>query len=482
MGDLLDAALAYCRAGFSVLPLHGINAEGRCTCNNSECNKPGKHPALNWKPLQTEPLVEEQIKKYWGVQPLYNLGLLTNKDLVVCDVDGKVGYNSITSRGVIPNEWEGPICGTGGGGSHLYFRPPQGAKASTSVGLLPGIDMRAEGGYVVLPPSMHASGQRYEWIGDRTLLNTALPEVDVLGQLRSLNGHSKITVDFSGKSDIPKLLKGVAKGGRNEAATKIAGSRAGKGESLEEVLAFCEFWNTRNDPPMDLTELETTCNSVYQKEHANSPDKLSREELMHKASVILSGDESKTLRLELIDGIRIMGDEPKYLLIFDQGSCRMNSAEMLSPTKFQKGILDGTKVVVRKLSNKIEVPPTHDSLIQLLMHICRDVDAGDEATWKGELMGVIREMFRYEKPSEQNLTEVPLGGPFRAEDMMWFDIQDIRRTAGEAGIKHNSREMAQVLTQYGFAQRKFETESGERPCWGTSITEIWPDGMPDASC
>jgi hypothetical protein len=34
---------------------------------------------------------------------------------------------------------------------------------SCKVGLVPGIDIRADGGFIVVPPSLHASGRRYAW-------------------------------------------------------------------------------------------------------------------------------------------------------------------------------------------------------------------------------------------------------------------------------------------------------------------------------
>jgi hypothetical protein len=52
---------------------------------------------------------------------------------------------------------------TGGGGLHLYFRHP-GFEIRNSAGALgPGLDLRGDGGYIIAPPSLHASGNRYVW-------------------------------------------------------------------------------------------------------------------------------------------------------------------------------------------------------------------------------------------------------------------------------------------------------------------------------
>lgn len=58
---------------------------------------------------------------------------------------------------------------SGGGGQHRIFawpfgapRPPNRVKASRTGGI-PGVDVRAQGGQIVIPPSIHASGVAYEW-------------------------------------------------------------------------------------------------------------------------------------------------------------------------------------------------------------------------------------------------------------------------------------------------------------------------------
>jgi hypothetical protein len=63
-----------------------------------------------------------------------------------------------------------PCSQTGGDGLHAFFRFPGVALK----GQLPGIDIKHHG-YVIAPPSMHASGQRYEWILDLDQPLSSLP-------------------------------------------------------------------------------------------------------------------------------------------------------------------------------------------------------------------------------------------------------------------------------------------------------------------
>jgi hypothetical protein len=66
----------------------------------------------------------------------------------------------IATHGPLP---ETPVVLTGGGGKHYYFRHPGGYIKSVAAALGPGLDIKGEGGFVVAPPSLHASGRRYEW-------------------------------------------------------------------------------------------------------------------------------------------------------------------------------------------------------------------------------------------------------------------------------------------------------------------------------
>ncbi|KZM70823.1 hypothetical protein AWN90_40445 [Nocardia terpenica] len=79
---------------------------------------------------------------------------------MVLDVDPRNG-GSVEALGTIPETW---TARTGGGGWHVWFRcagTARGRLAEAS-----GVDIKTHSGYVVAPPSMHPSGNRYRWIND----------------------------------------------------------------------------------------------------------------------------------------------------------------------------------------------------------------------------------------------------------------------------------------------------------------------------
>jgi hypothetical protein len=114
----------------------------------------------------------EVIRAWWTRHPTANIGMATGSGsgLLVIDVDlDKGGFESLAALIHRYKEWpDTPTVRTGGGGIHFYFRFPEDAEIRNDVGrkLGPGIDVRGEGGYVLLPPSVHAKRRAYEWAGD----------------------------------------------------------------------------------------------------------------------------------------------------------------------------------------------------------------------------------------------------------------------------------------------------------------------------
>ena len=167
MPSLLAAALAFARRGWPVLPLHHP-VDGVCSCGRSDCPSPGKHPQTpnGLRDASTDPTI---INQWWQRWPNANIGVATGSvsRIVVLDIDaGKGGLESWEELQDLHGRVDTLVCYTGGGGIHLYFEAPADIQLKSGSGeIAPGIDTRAEGGYVVAPPSLHISGQHYQWDG-----------------------------------------------------------------------------------------------------------------------------------------------------------------------------------------------------------------------------------------------------------------------------------------------------------------------------
>ena len=168
----LPAALFYARHGIPVLPVHTPAAEGGCSCGTTACPRPGKHPRLRHglTDASTDP---RRIEMWWARWPDANVGLRTGVVMDVADVDSAEGRHGLQHLlgGTTPG---GPQARTGGGGWHFWFRP---TGYGNRVRLLPGLDWRGAGGYVVAPPSRHARGADYVWVRGPGVRPPEAPEV-----------------------------------------------------------------------------------------------------------------------------------------------------------------------------------------------------------------------------------------------------------------------------------------------------------------
>jgi hypothetical protein len=173
------AALLLAARGWSVVPIHNVTA-GRCSCRRSQCPSAGKHPRVRWERWTTRAARPTEIEAWWDRWPDANVGVITGwvSALVVVDIDPRHGGD--TALAALEAEEEAlPLTVTsvtGGGGRHFYFAHPTHLVPSRP--LAAGIDLKAEGGPVVAPPSRHASGDTYRWLPGRGLDRdlAAMPE------------------------------------------------------------------------------------------------------------------------------------------------------------------------------------------------------------------------------------------------------------------------------------------------------------------
>lgn len=141
---LAESAAWYAHNGLAVFPL--VPGEKRPIVRR------GLHEAT------TDP---EQVAAWWQQWPQANIGLRTGLRFDVVDVDGPAGYRSLVvleDDGLIPATL-GRVC-TARGGRHIYIAP---TGDGNTAGLLPGIDYRGSGGYVVAPPSRTVTGM-WTWL------------------------------------------------------------------------------------------------------------------------------------------------------------------------------------------------------------------------------------------------------------------------------------------------------------------------------
>lgn len=245
---MMNAALEYAAQGFHIFPVVPRD----------------KKPLTShgFKDASTDP---EQIRAWWTRWPDANIGIATGKNsgLWVLDIDGMEGEATLkaleNAHGCIPPTWE---VITGGGGRHLYFRLPQGLEIYNSAGKIGlKIDVRGDGGYIVVPPSTHPSGGRYVWSVDSgdTAIEAPSWLIDlVINKPRTANGKSDIDWD--------SILQGVTEGSRNDCAARLSGKLLAHGLEPKFSFYLMAAWNdARCKPPLPHDELYKTFVSIAQR-------------------------------------------------------------------------------------------------------------------------------------------------------------------------------------------------------------------------
>lgn len=273
--DTLRIAKSYAAAGFKILPLHTL-ADGQCTCGSSGCHSPGKHPVIK-NGVHGATTSPEVLDRWWQQAPDANVGIAAGDGIVVVDIDPK--NNGMTTL----REWEAahgtmphtPTVRTGSGGLHYYFRCPVHMPIGNRTNIGPGVDIRGTNGYVVAPPSLHASGQRYEWL---------VPLADPLAiipswlskHLSQPSGAPKVGVSGELILQVADSLEdftdhlGAHEGTRHDTLCRLVGRHLAMGESESRILELALSWGDRCTPPMGELEIERVVTGLARKHNAST--------------------------------------------------------------------------------------------------------------------------------------------------------------------------------------------------------------------
>lgn len=244
---MLEAALKYASFGWYVFP---------CI---------GKDPLPTTHGFHSATRDQKLINFWWGNHPERNIGIATGTDysgLVVIDIDDKNGKCGSASL----RDWErehGDLPDTvtaisGSGGTHYYFYTDKPFRSKTDI--MEGVDIRANGGYIIAPPSIHpGTGRPYMWEGQTDDDNAFMCAnvVDSMLPLLNLPGRSQSPVSTS--DSIPdkfELPDQIDKGARVDTLFRYTCSLMQKIDDRAEIEAIVRQTNDeRCNPPLSDDEL-----------------------------------------------------------------------------------------------------------------------------------------------------------------------------------------------------------------------------------
>jgi len=241
----LLSALKYQSIGLKIIPV-GAN----------------KKPFFDWKEYQDRPATIDEIKEWWKQFPNANPALITGKvsGVVALDIDKKHGRTS--------KEFQIPptACAkSGNGGEHFFFKYPNTPIKTSSAISGPGVDIRGDGGYVLLDPSVNKTGGKYEWL-------IPLENKDDLAEMPDwlLN---KMTSEESQNKKWLSGKDGVSEGQRNDTAASMTGKILSSTDPrLWESIGWeqLKIWNNKNNPPLSEKEIRSVWESIKNQHGKNN--------------------------------------------------------------------------------------------------------------------------------------------------------------------------------------------------------------------
>ena len=274
---MTNAAVKYAEQGLAVFPL--VAQDKKPVTKNGFLN------------ASSDP---EEVRKMFEKHPFSNIGLACGTPsggLLVVDIDvddekGKDGNDSLREwerkHGALPDT---AMTITGRGGSHCLYRSP--GKTRSRVACQKDIDIRAEGAYIVLPPSIHPNGNQYQWeyeISDYGIAEANQSVIDLMNE----------GVEEGKEFKLPETIED---GNRNDTLYKLACSMQARNNGDDAIRAAVEAENkARCKPPLDKDEVDNLLRSALNKPKGTSSYKEEKAKpsvkirSLKKASALLEKD------------------------------------------------------------------------------------------------------------------------------------------------------------------------------------------------
>lgn len=260
--------MEYVARGWAIFPCHSVRRDGSCTCGKPDCKNAGKHPRTlhGVKDASKDPATVQRWQSMFGHEMNWAVACGSVSDVVVMDVDPRNGGDVSLETWTAENG-DVPVTLTtltGGGGFHYYFRYPRdGQPVTNRPNFLPGVDFKSDGGYVMVPPSRHASGGQYTWRDPRAQI-TSIPDMLLLTVRSSSATPRKIETTN---------LERIDSGARNDTLFRLACRlRRQLFDDQLAVEASVRAYNQfRCTPPLDEAEITKIINSAFKQDHTD-PD------------------------------------------------------------------------------------------------------------------------------------------------------------------------------------------------------------------
>jgi hypothetical protein len=291
LNQTLQTAFDYVeKHGFSVIPL--IPGE--------------KKPLIDWKPYQTRKPTRTEMMSWWAKNPKANIGIVCGEvsNLFVVDFDKYApDYDEQKAREVIPDGIKTPTVKTARNGLHYYFDNPE-KDYSIKARLLPGIDYRGNGGFVVAPPSVNGNGNAWEWALPLTTKRLPVPDPLILILNNAVSYNKGLSSPSRQESSLSSnVVKMFELGRRDEDLFHTANILTKGGMPEEEQSQILErlilSWGENPDPKWVQDKIQSALKRSDRRERNLTAEV--REWILSSSGVFLSSEVVKCLHLSSRD-------------------------------------------------------------------------------------------------------------------------------------------------------------------------------------
>lgn len=239
----LDYALRYVELDWPVLP----------------CYPQAKRP-MTAKGYLDASLDVEQVKAWWTATPDANVAIAIPEGVVIVDVDDPEALERLRHS---DRELPATITSETARGAHYWYRHTTGPDVAAAI-QLDGVDLKCRGGYVLVPPSIHPSGEPYRWRVPPSPNNLADAPDWLEEELRKERG----TVLSEGALGVSagEVLAGVTQGERNQTLFRYACQLRRRNLGLEEAQVLVSHAAAHCIPPLPPAEVAQLLRSAWRYE------------------------------------------------------------------------------------------------------------------------------------------------------------------------------------------------------------------------
>ena len=381
---------------------------------------------------------------------------------------------------------------------HHYFLHP-GGKIKNMIKKIPGADIKADGGYVVAPPSIHPNGEVYEWcfgLGLEDYGDVPAPPWLIECLEREISPQVELAnSDLLPPDDdwVTQALRGVGEQERNNTAIKLAGYYLGRGDPENRVLEMLRSWNLRNAPPLPDKELAAVVASAARME-ARKQIKAGVQTGQTDAKAVsdLPWEEQRQaglqgvgerLGLPLTD-IKITKSDESVVEFFmgEADSVVMTMAQLCEQRLFKSRFVSAGLLVPKKVKEPKE-GGAWDEVVRQIIRLAIVQDVGEESTALGELREFLNAYIERYKVQYYSINDTIPGHVVffiiqrkGEKPKLYVRVNELFQEARTTGIGYKSiKKLTILLPSLGHEPEQFKWNRKNVRAWNLSLENLSHD-------